>query len=313
MTATMLPPLGAAVLAAGVAPFVPLLSPLLLALVIGALVANSPLATVPVIAEHGRATRLLLRLGVAALGLQLPFGDIIGIGLAGLAVIGVTVAVTFRSTLFIGRRLGLDEGFVVLLAAGFSICGAAAIAGVQDSVRAKEKFVALSVAMVTLFGSAMILLLPWLATVIRLSDEQAAVWAGASIHEVAQVAAAASLVGGSAVALAMTVKLGRVVLLAPVSALLARGSKSASTPLVPWFIVAFVAAVAARSSGVVPDAALGAVGVLTTLLLGAGMYGLGMGIRAQELWPVPTRALALAGISTLVAAGTSLLLVLALT
>lgn len=307
------PPLAAAGLAMALAPVVPLLSPLLLALVVGAVVANSPLMGVRAVVDHGPATRLLLRLGVAALGLQLPFGDIVGIGPAGLVVIATTVVVTFRGTLAVGRRLGLDEGFVMLLAAGFSICGAAAIAGVQDSVRAKEKFVALAVAMVTIFGSAMILLVPWLAGVIGLSDHQASIWAGASIHEVAQVAAAASLIGGPAVALAMTVKLGRVALLAPVTALLAKGAKGAngtSTPLVPWFILAFAAAVALRSTGLLPTAALDVTNLVTTLLLAAGMYGLGMGIRARDLWPLPVQALALATVSTLIAGGTSLGLVL---
>lgn len=307
------PPLAAAGLALALAPVVPLLSPLLLALVVGAVVANSPLMGVRAVVDHGPATRLLLRLGVAALGLQLPFGDIVGIGPAGLVVIATTVVVTFRGTLTVGRRLGLDEGFVMLLAAGFSICGAAAIAGVQDSVRAKEKFVALAVAMVTIFGSAMILLVPWLAWVIGLSDHQASIWAGASIHEVAQVAAAASLIGGPAVALAMTVKLGRVALLAPVTALLAKGAKGAngtSTPLVPWFILAFAAAVALRSTGLLPTGVLDVTNLVTTLLLAAGMYGLGMGIRARDLWPLPVQALTLATVSTLIAGGTSLGLVL---
>lgn len=295
-----------------VAPFVPLLSPLLLALVAGVLIANSPVVRLPVVADHTPATRLLLRLGVAALGLQLPFGDIVGIGPAGLVVIVVTVAVTFRGTLLVGRRLGLDEGFVMLLSAGFSICGAAAIAGVQDSVRAKDTFVALAVALVTIFGSAMIVLIPWLSAAIGLSDHQAAVWAGASIHEVAQVAAAGSLIGGSALALAMTVKLGRVALLAPISALLARKSKGASAPLVPWFILAFAAAVAVRSTGLLPQSVLDGADLTITLLLGAGMYGLGMGIRAKDLWPLPVQALVLATTSTLIAGGTSLALVLAL-
>jgi hypothetical protein len=41
------------------------------------------------------------------------------------------------------------------------------------------------------------------------------------------------------------------------------------------------------------------------------MFGLGLGLRARDLWPVPPRALGLATASTLVAAGTSLLLVAA--
>lgn len=310
---TLLPPLTAAVLALALGSVVPLLGPLLIALVIGAVVANTRVGALPAVAHHGSATKLLLRLGVAALGLRLPFTDILAIGPAGMMVIAATVLVTFRGTLHVGRRLGLDEGFVVLLSAGFAICGAAAIAAIEDTVRAKERFVALAVALVTVFGSAMIVLVPWLSGLLGLSDRQAAIWAGASIHEVAQVVAAGSLIGTSAVALATTVKLGRVALLAPISALLAKGGKGAGGPMVPWFIVAFAGAVAVRSTGVLPVSVLQVTDVVTTVLLGAGMYGLGLGIRAKDLWPLPLQALTLAAVSTLIAAGTSLVLVTALT
>ena len=308
-----IPPLLAATAALVTSAFVPLLGPLLIALALGAVVANSRWATVPVIAGHAAATRTLLRLGVAALGLQLPFADILAIGPGGLAVIAVTVTLTYLGTLQIGRRLGLDEGFVVLLAAGFSICGAAAIAAVDDVIRAKQQFVALAVAMVTIFGSAMIVLVPWLAGALALTEHEAAVWAGASIHEVAQVAAAGSLIGTSALAFAMTVKLGRVALLAPVCSLVGRGRSEARTaPVVPWFILAFAAAVALRSSGLLPAAILDAVQPVTTILLGAGMFGLGLGIRLADLWPLPLKVFALAATSTCIAAGTSLALVLSI-
>lgn len=309
---TAAPPLVAAVVAMLLSTVVPLVGPLLIALALGAVVVNSRAGEIPAVATHASTTRFLLRLGVAGLGLKLSFTDIASIGPAGLAVIATTVLVTYRGTLLVGRRLGLDEGFVVLLAAGFSICGAAAIAAIEDSVRAKERYVALAVAMVTIFGSAMIVLVPWSARAVGLTDHQAAIWAGASIHEVAQVVAAGSLIGGSAVAFATTVKLGRVALLAPISAVLAKGGHGTGAPLVPWFIVAFVAAVALRSTGVLASAVVDAAGLATTACLAAGMFGLGLGVRARDLWPLPLRAFALAAVSTVLAAGVSLGLVVAL-
>ena len=309
---TAAPPLTAAVAAMLLSTVVPLVGPLLIALVLGAVVVNSRVGQIPAIAAHGSTTRFLLRVGVAGLGLKLSFADIASIGPAGLAVIATTVLVTYRGTLLVGRRLGLDEGFVVLLAAGFSICGAAAIAAIEDSVRAKERYVALAVAMVTIFGSAMIVLVPWSARAIGLTDHQAAVWAGASIHEVAQVVAAGSLIGGSAVAFATTVKLGRVALLAPISAVLAKGGHGTGAPVVPWFIVAFAVAVAVRTSGVMAPAVVEAAALATTVCLAAGMFGLGLGVRARDLWPLPLRAFALAMVSTVLAAGVSLGLVMVL-
>lgn len=312
LTLRLVPPVVAAVAAVVLSSFVPLLSALLIALIIGAVVANSRWGDARALQGHAKLTKLLLRLGVVMLGLRLPFGDILGVGVAGLVVIAATVITTYSMTIFIGSRLDLDRRFVTLLAAGFSICGAAAIAAVADAVRAKDKDVALSVAMVTLFGSIMIVLLPWTANLIGLTDEQAAVWAGASIHEVAQVVAAASIVGSGAIAIATTIKLGRVMLLAPVYALSARGSEQddgTRLPLVPWFVIGFAITVAIRSFGVLPESALSVAEVLTTLLLAAGMFGLGLGFRIRELWPIPWPAFVLAAASTVVAAGTSLILV----
>ena len=82
--------------------------------------------------------------------------------------------------------------------------------------------------------------------------------------------------------------------------------------LVPWFLVGFVAMVALRSTGLLPAPALAGAEHVTTLLLAAGMFGLGLGMRLRELWPIPRRRLLLATLSTTVAAGTSLALVVAL-
>lgn len=312
LAARLVPPILAAAIALAISTAVPLLGPLLIALMIGALVANSRWGGLRALHGHASLTKLLLRLGVVLLGLRLPFGDIVGVGAAGLVVVAVTVAATYSATMAIGSRLALDQRFVTLLAAGFSICGAAAIAAVDDAVRAKEKDVALAVALVTLFGTAMIAIVPWSASALGLTEDQAAVWAGASIHEVAQVVAAASIVGSGALAIATTIKLGRVMLLAPVYALSARRSQhddGTRLPLVPWFVIGFVVAVAVRSTGLLPSPALDLAEQATTLLLAAGMFGLGLGFRIRDLWPVPWPALVLATASTTVAAGTSLVLV----
>lgn len=305
------PALVAALVATLITQFVPLLGPLLIALLIGAAVANTRWAAAPMLRGHAQVTKLLLRWGVVLIGLKLPLGDILAIGIPGVVVVTATVGLTFLGTRAVGRRMNLDRNFVTLLAAGFSICGAAAIAAVSDAVRAREKDVALSIAMVTLFGSAMLLVLPPVSQLLGLSDTEAAIWAGASIHEVAQVVAAASLVSGSAIAVATTVKLGRVALLAPVYVIVARGEGQPHdrVPLVPWFLIGFLVMVALRSSGLLPDDVLDVSGYATTVLLAAGMFGLGLGFRFADLWPFPPQAFILSVISTLIAAGSSLALI----
>ncbi|HEY0643004.1 MAG TPA: putative sulfate exporter family transporter [Nocardioides sp.] len=289
---------------------VPALSAVLVALALGAVVANSGLVTGDRLAREADTARRMLRTGVVALGLRLPFQELVSIGVPGLVVVVTTVLVTYQLTRWIGIRLGLDDGVVSLVAAGFSICGAAAIAAMSDVLRSRQRDAALAVAMVTVFGGAMIVVVPWSSRLLELSDLQAAVWSGASIHEVAQVAAAASAIGSGAVALAMLIKLGRVAMLAPVCWFAGRAVSGTRTgPVVPWFIIGFVAMAGLRSATTLTPAAMDAAEALTTLLLAGGMVGLGLGLRLRDLWPIPVRLLLLAGLSTCAAVGWSLGLV----
>lgn len=310
-------PLAAAMLAVGVNRLVPLASPLLVALALGAIVGNSPVRSHRLLVDQAATTRTLLRLGVVLLGLRLPLGDILGLGVRGLVVIVVTATVTFGATCMIGDRLGVDRGLVTLIAAGFSICGAAAIAAVEGGIRRRAEDVALAIAMVTIFGSAMIVALPLTANALGMTDRQQGVWAGASIHEVAQVVAAATTAGAVAVAVATTIKLGRVALLA-FAYLAARHRDGApretdvAAPLVPWFVFGFLVAATVRTTGILPVALLDVSDVITNVLLACAMFGLGLGMQVTMLLPVPIRVLALAAASTVVASTISLALTLTL-
>lgn len=193
----MLPPLLAALAALLLSQVAPLLSPLLVTMVLGAMIVNTRLGRHTWLTSDAATTKLLLRLGVVMIGLRLPVNDVLTIGLPGVAVIVCTLAGTYWLTCRIGAFLDLDQRFVSVLAAGFSVCGADAIATVSDAVRARQRDVALAVALVTIYGTAMIVTLPWLANLIRLSKHETGIWAGASVHEVAQVAVTASIVGGS--------------------------------------------------------------------------------------------------------------------
>lgn len=311
--------LGVAGVALAVSSAVPLLGPLLVALGIGVVAANTPGVSRYVVGTAPRLDKLLLRSGIVLLGLKIAITDVLTLGAAGVTVVIATVVTTYVATQVVGRLLGLERDLVTLIAAGFSICGAAAVAAVESSIRARPRDVALAVALVTVFGTIMIGAVPALGHLLGLSDEQTAIWAGASIHEVAQVIAASSLIGAggaTVLATATTVKLARVALLAPVQLVSARVCRSADTtrrgPLVPLFLLGFLLAVAIRSTGAVPQGVLDGAGLLTTLLLSAAMFGLGTGIVARHLWPVPVRALVLATVSTVVAAGVALALVVLL-
>lgn len=290
---------------------IPLISPLLIALILGAVATNLPMRADGVLRSHDASTKLVLRLGVVLIGLRLPLQEIAEIGPRGVVVILLAIVVTFAFTCLLGDRLGLDRGLVTMIAAGFSVCGAAAIAAVEGGIRRRREDVALAIVLVTVFGSLMIVVLPLTAGMLAMTDTQTGVWAGAAIHEVAQVVAAASTAGTVGIAMAMTVKLGRVALLAPVYVVArrrdgARTSTDGSAPLVPWFVIGFLISAALRSADILPGTVLDVADVATTVLLAAAMFGLGLGMVVRDLFPIPVRAVGLAAASTLVAASVSL-------
>lgn len=145
-----------------------------------------------------------------------------------------------------------------------------------------------------------------------MDDRQSGILAGGSIHEVAQVVAAGGMIGGGALAVATVVKLARVLMLAPVMAYLGvvRRRRSRETgvhedtvgrqpPLVPVFVIGFLAAVAVRSSGLLPDVVLEHAALVQSALLTTAMFGLGLGVRVGLLRSIGLRPFVLAAASTL--------------
>ncbi len=288
---------------------VPFASPLLVAILAGAIAVN--VVDLPSSLRPGLAfaARTLLRAGVALLGLQLVLTDIAALGLGMIAEVVAIVAGGIGLTLLVGRWLGVGANQRLLIACGFSICGAAAVAAVDGVADVEEEEVATAVALVVLFGTLLIPVVPLGAGLLGLSQVQAGAWAGGSIQEVAQVVAAAGLVGGGALKVGVVVKLARVLLLAPVLALIAVRSRSRSgqaraagrrPPLVPLFVAGFLAAAVVRTTGVLPAAALAGGKVLETALLTAAMFALGCGVHLASLRRVGGRPLLLATVSTLV-------------
>lgn len=287
------------------------------AVLLGALAAN--LGLVPDAARPGLkvATKKLLRLGVVLLGFSLSLIAIVRLGAPVIALVVITLFLTLGCTAWLGERLGLGHARSLLIATGFAICGASAIAAMEENAEADDDDVAVAIAMVTICGTVAMIVLPLLQAPLGLTDVQYGSWAGASVHEVGQVVAAASPAGTAAVGVAVVVKLTRVLLLAPVVAgvsarrrrrmsVASPGSEAALPPLVPLFVLGFLACVALRSTGLVPQPVLQVVGTLQTLTLGAALFGMGTGVHLASLARSSGRAFVLAIASTLCVASVSL-------
>jgi len=324
-----------------------LASPMLLAIVLGAVVASVGGAVrrsgargpAPAVAAGRTAagTRWaavhLLRAGVVLLGLRLSVPDVLALGWRGVLVAGGALLVTFGATLAIGWRMRLPRDTVLLIATSFSVCGAAAASTMvsvlprgeeetDQEVRERDTALATAIALVTVLGLACVLVGPWVARGLGMTDAQAGLWIGASFPEVAHVAAAAGTVSAAALGVATVAKLARVALLAPLTAVVSAvlgerarrgtppegaryGSTGRRAPLVPLFVLGFLACVVVRSTGLVPGAVLHAADGTATFLLVAAMFAMGLGVDLPRLVRTSRRplllGLAATGIITVVA------------
>ena len=258
-------------------------------------------------------------LAIMLLGLQLTAQEIAEVGVAGVAVIAATLIATFVVTKGLGRLIGVDRKLAELIAAGTSICGASAVIAVNTVTDAHDEDVAYAVACVTIFGSIAMFLYPALPGVLHLAPRAYGLWSGASIHEIAQVVAAAFQAGKEAGGYGTIAKLTRVTMLAPVVitlGLLASGRGHHQGPgatrrnaPMPYFVLGFIALVIVNSLIVVPPGLKAWIVPGTTFLLSLALAAMGLETDIRMLRAKGLRPLLLGALSWLFIAGFSLTLV----
>lgn len=275
-------------------------SPMILAVVVGMIFANVVGTTANTKAGIAFSQRSLLRFAIVLLGFQLTLGQVASIGFSGVGVVLATLVTTFAFTMAVGRMIGVDRKLAELIAAGTSICGASAIVATNIVTNARDEDVAYAVASITLFGTIAMLVYPILAPVLGLDTQSFGLWAGASIHEVAQVIGAGFQNGTQSGETATIAKLARVAMLAPM--VLALGflahrkvedGQGARAP-VPWFVIAFAAIVAINSVIEVPTEVRSTIAMVTTALLTMGLAAMGLQADVSEIRSRGLRPLLLA-------------------
>lgn len=281
---------------------VPALPAMTVAVLLGLLAANLPGAS-GWTAGPGRpgldfAGKHLMRAGIVVLGLKVSLGDVLGLGWTALLLITAVVVAAFAGTYGISRLFRLPPRVSLLVATGFAICGASAIGAMAAVRRIRQEETVLPVALVTLCGTLAIGVLPLLAHPLGLGPAVFGAWTGASVHDVGQVVATAQTAGAAALAVAVVVKLTRVILLAPMVAAagfhhrLGSGADGGKRPpVVPLFVVGFVALAGLRSTGWLSPAVLDAAAALQDALLGMALFGLGSAVRVGQLLHTGARAL----------------------
>jgi uncharacterized integral membrane protein (TIGR00698 family) len=232
----------------------------------------------------------LLRAGIILYGFRITFQQIGQVGWTGLVIDALMVGLTFLIAVFLGTRaFRLDRQTAMLIGAGSAICGAAAVMATEPIVRGQAHKVSVAVATVVVFGTLAMFIYPLLYTHLGLSQHAFGIFAGSTIHEVAQVIAAGKSVSDEVAGIAVIEKMLRVMMLAPFLLLLSaaqasRGSgghashdgAGTARAYVPWFALLFIAASATNSLQELPAAFVSWLVQLDTLLLAMAMAALGL-------------------------------------
>ncbi len=266
------------------------------------------------------SAKQLLEVAVMLLGASISFAAIVSSGVMLLVAVAATVVIALGISFGVSRALGLSMRLSILIACGNSICGNSAIAAVAPIIGADSDDIASSISFTAILGVLMVLGLPLLIPLLKLSATQYGILAGLTVYAVPQVLAATVPAGLLSTQMGTLVKLMRVLMLGPVTiglSLIAprlRGASGKAEPvgffrLVPWFILGFLALAALRSMEVVPVSVIAPLTKVTGFLTVVSMAALGLGVDVRVLAGVGSRVTAAVTISLTLLLGISIGLV----
>ena len=250
------------------------------------------------------AARRILRFGVALLGARITVDQIGGLGWynGGLMVAGVVVTLVFGWA--VAGMLGLSRRIGVLTGGATAICGASAaiaISAVLPHDEKSERELIFTIAGVTVLSTVAMILYPVVVGVAGLSQNQAGIFLGGTIHDVAQVVGAGYSVSPEVGDYAVLTKMLRVALLLPVVMVLSlivrhrfqRSETRSGDSLLPLFLLVFLAFVVVGSLGWIPKAVGTALNEVSRACLVIAIAAVGLKTSLLEMKKVGGRAIVL--------------------
>lgn len=244
-----------------------------------------------------------LRFGILLLGFQVTLMQISAMGIVPFLGLVVVMVAALVAALLAARATGQSAAVGLLAGGSTAICGASAalaLYGVIGRERIDQAQFTLTLVILAAASAIALTTYPALTQMLGFSDAQAGFLVGASIHDVAQAIGAGFAVSDVAGAQATVVKLTRVALLAPLVTLAAlwiarahpvdTGSTTARVPMLPGFILAFLALVGFNSLVSLPPEVAGHALIASKTLLLLAVTATAMRTRTDLLLELGWRA-----------------------
>ncbi|MBX3222307.1 MAG: putative sulfate exporter family transporter [Labilithrix sp.] len=326
------------VAAVKVLPPSPLVSDVLVALVLGALVLNvRPLARLVRLGPVGKERepdryasglrytgKWLLRISIVLMGLKVQTSFF---GKTEITTIFVVAAASVPSTFFVSHLLGVAlrvrRPLVDLVAGGTMICGASAVNAIAPACGAHREEQGVAIGVTFLFSVTAMLSFRTIALALGLDPSFAGLWSGLAVNDLSSAVAVGAQMGESGGVMAAASKSARILLLAPVLVTIALARRDARPSgartnqltksvidALPGFIVGYVVFAIARAVGdrVFADAAayaalLAANRFVLDVLMSAVAAGIGLHLSIRTIVGSSARALGVGAGASLWMAG----------
>ena len=164
------------------------------------------------------AASLLIRIGVALLGIRVTISNVIDLGWLPLIAAVVAIIATQLFAQLLAKRLGFDRAMGAIAGAAIGICGVSAALAASSVLPRRpglERDTLLVCLGVSVLSTVAMVAYPAVLSLTSWSVAQGGVFLGATIHDVAQVSAAGAILSPAYEHIAVVTKLMRVALLAP--------------------------------------------------------------------------------------------------
>lgn len=156
---------------------------------------------------------MFVKIGLVLLGTRVIFGDILKAGGLGLIQALVVVITVWYFAFWICKKLKLDEELTMMISSAVSICGVSAAIATAGAIKGDTKKLSYVISLVLVTAIPMMIIMPYIAKYLGLSEEVTGAWLGGTIDTTGAVVAAGTLVGDTALKVSTIVKFSQNVLL----------------------------------------------------------------------------------------------------
>lgn len=265
------------------------LNSVILALIFGIIVGN--IVTLPESVGSGVSftSNKLLELSIIFLAFSINYSHIAALGIESFIVVAIVLFAVVLLSFFLARKFNCPGSTGWLVGFGTAICGSSAIAALSPSVTKEKEDVAISMAVVNLFGTIGMVLLPIILVRLNLETTETGLLIGGSLHSVGNVAGAGYAMSPEVGEAALTIKLARVALLTPglilYNYLVNKDNVSSWREhfKLPWYLIGFILITILVSFVHVPEVFLKNMDAIGKIVLTVAMAAIGMKVSFVKL------------------------------